>query len=190
MPNEPAVNVHGYLRTTKGKFELVNYPGHTNTIPQRLLPDGTILGCRHDHDLMSTMRGIAMRRGESSEIEAFASMHNGATPDGKRIVGLYMNMDAGNRGEGYLIEGGVFTPLLVPGSSFTAAWDMNPAGDVVGVYRNASGFHGFLLRADQYVSIDVPGATATRAFGVNPGGAIVGNFVSGGVTRGFLATPD
>jgi uncharacterized membrane protein len=191
MPGEPAVNIHGYLRRTNGDFELVNYPGHTNTIPQRLLPDGTILGCRHDHNTMDTMRGIVMGKDGSSEISAFASMHNGATPNGKRITGLYTNMDAGNRTEGYLYlaDRDEFIPLLVPGSSSTAAWDMGPAGDIVGNYRNASGFHGFLLRADRYLTIDVPGATATRAFGINPGGAIVGSYVSGGKTRGFLATP-
>jgi hypothetical protein len=91
-----------------------------------------------------------------------------------------------------VIEDGVFTALLVPGSNFTAAWDMNPAGDIVGIYRIGTVFHGFLLRADRYLSIDVdvPGTTATRAFGINPGGAIVGSFVAGGRTRGFLATPN
>jgi hypothetical protein len=188
MPGEPPVNIHGYLRTKKGDFARVDYPGHTNTIPQRILPNGTILGCRHDHNTMDTMKGIVMGRDGNSEIDANASMHNGATPNGKRIAGLYTNMDAGNRTEGYVIERGVFTPFLVPGSNFTAAWDMNPAGDIVGIYRTGSVFHGFLLRVDRYVSIDVPGATATRAFGTNPRGAIVGSFVAGGTTRGFLAT--
>jgi uncharacterized membrane protein len=190
MPGEPGVNIHGYLRTKQGDFERVDYPGHTNTIPQRILGDGTILGCRHDHNTMDTMRGIVMGRDGNSEIDANASMHNGATPNGKRIVGLYMNMDAGNRTEGYVIEDGVFTPFLVPGSNFTAAWDMNPVGDIVGIYRTGTVFHGFLLRDGRYVSIDVPGATATRAFGTNAGGAIVGSYIAGGRTRGFLATPN
>lgn len=191
LPGEPAVNIHGYSRTTDGDFERVDYPGHTNTIPQRLLPDGTILGCRHDENTMSTMRGVVMSRHGNSEISAFASMHNGATPNGKRITGLYTNMEAGNRTEGYLylVDRDEFIPLLVPGSSSTAAWDMNPASDIVGNYRNASGFHGFLLRGGQYFTIDVPAATATRAFGINAGGAVVGSFVSGGRTRGFLAAP-
>lgn len=187
MDGEPGVNIHGYLRSPTGEFTAVNYPGHTNTIAQRILPDGTILGCRHDHNTMDTMRGVAMGRDGNAETSAFASMHNGGTPDGKRIVGLYTNMAAG-RTEGYLVDRGVFTPLLVPGSSLTTAWDMNPRMDIVGFYRNASGFHGYLLRAGEYMSINVPGATATRAFGINPGGAIVGSYVAGGKTRGFLAT--
>ena len=189
FPGEPAVNVHGYLLTKQGEFVPVNYPGHTNTIPQRILPDGTILGCRHDNDTMGSMKGIVISRDGSSEIDQFASMNNGATPDHRRIVGLYTNMMAA-RQEGYLIDDGVFTPLLVPGSLSTAAWDMNPVGEIVGVYRNSAGFHGFLLSHDRedYVSIDVPGAAATRAFGINPRGAVVGSYVAGGRTHGFLAS--
>jgi uncharacterized membrane protein len=187
LPGEPAVNVHGYLLTNHGEFVPVNYPGHTNTIAQRILPDGTILGCRHDNDMMASMRGVVITGEDASEIDAFGSMNNGATPDGRRIVGLYTNMMAG-RQEGFLIDDGAFTPLVVPGSLSTAAWDINPAGEIVGAYRNAAGFHGFALREDVYEPIDVPGATATRAFGINPRGNVVGTYVAGGRTHGFLAS--
>jgi hypothetical protein len=82
----------------------------------------------------------------------------------------------------------VFTPFLVPGSTSTAAWDINPAGAIVGNYRNASGFHGFVRHDERYVTLDVPGAVATRAFGINARGDVVGSFIAGGKTRGFLAT--
>ena len=188
-PGEPGVNIHGYL-LADGEFTQVDYPGHTNTIPQRILPNGTILGCRHDHNTMDTMKGVVIEREGSWEISAFASMNNGATPDGSRIVGLYMNMDAGNRTEGYVIDDGVFTPFLVPNSNFTAGWDMNQAGEIVGVYRDASGFHGFLRRGDSYFTLHVPGSTATRAIGINARGLVVGSFVAGGKTRGFVATEE
>ena len=182
---EPAVNIHGYLLTKQGEFVAVNYPGHTNTIAQRILPDGTILGCRHDNDMMGSMKGIMVSREGYSETEAFASMHNGATPDRRHIVGLYRN---GNRGEGYRIDDGVFTPLLVPSSTFTAAWDINPAGEIVGVYQLSGVLHGFVLRDEGYVTIDFPDATVTRAFGINARGDVVGTYAAGGVTHGFLAT--
>jgi probable HAF family extracellular repeat protein len=87
MPGEPAVNFHGYRLSSDGVFTQVDYPDHTNTIAQRVLPNGTILGCRHDYDLMVTMRGVAIKpNGENAEIDEFASMHNGASPDGRRIV--------------------------------------------------------------------------------------------------------
>ena len=190
LPGEPALNIHGFLRTRQGEFVPVNFPGHTSTIAQRILPDGTILGCRHDWDAMETMRGVAIGRRENSEIDAFASMHNGATPDGRLIVGLWTNMMTG-RGEGYVIEDGVFTSFVVPGSNFTAAWDVNPAGEIVGVYRDAAAgrFHGFVRRGADYVPIDVPGAVETRATGINARGDIVGRYVRGTdrTTHGFVA---
>lgn len=190
MAGEPPVNVHGFLRKRDGTFARIDYPGHTNTIPQRILPNGTILGCRHDHDLMNTMRGIAiLPDGTTSETDAFSSMHNGATPNGKRVVGLFMNMMT-NRSESYVIENGEFTAFIVPGSNLTSAWDVNPRGEIVGVYRDSSNrFHGFVRNGDQYLTLDVPGATATRAFGINAGGDVVGTFVdTAGRVRAFIAT--
>jgi len=183
---EPAVNVHGFLLTKQGEFVAVNYPGHTNTIAQRILPDGTILGCRHDNNTMDSMKGVYITRSGSGEIAQFASMNNGATPDHRQIVGLYTNM-AGSQ-QGYLIDDGVFTPLFVGDIPATAAWDMNPAGEIVGVFIKA-GVHGFVLRDQDYVQIDFPGATATRVFGINPRGDLVGTYVSAdGKSHGFLAS--
>jgi probable HAF family extracellular repeat protein len=191
LPGEPAVNLHGFRRTPQGEFLKADFPGHTSTIPQRVLDDGTILGCRHDADQMETMRGVAIRPGGNSETDAFASMHNGATPDRRRVVGLYTNMTVGGagRGEGYVIDDGTFKPVVVPGSTVTNAWDVSPRGDVVGVFRDAAGvFHGYVLTRDGYRPIDAPGATATRAFGINASGDVVGAFVdAGGTTHGFLA---
>ena len=95
---------------------------------------------------------------EFAEIGAFASMNNGATPDGELVVGLYTDMDT-MTGRAYLLSGGTFIPFDVPGSTFTAAWDVNPSGDVVGVYRDAAGFHGFLWAKLRFRAVDYPGAT-------------------------------
>ena len=184
---EEATAAHGFRRTADGQFTTVHFPGHLYEFPQRILADGTILGCRHDHDLMASMRGVRTGRDGSTEIDEFASMNNGATPAGRRIVGLYTNMMAANRTEAYIIDDGVLTPFLVPGSTLTTAWDVNPRGDVVGVYRNASGFHGYVITTEGITTIDVPGASATRAFGINARGDVIGTYVAGGVTHSFLA---
>ncbi len=86
-----------------------------------------------------------------------------------------------------IYEGGTLTPLEVPGTLSTAAWDINPAGVVVGVFNDAAGAHGFTFDGAAFARIDVPGATATRVFGINAGGDLVGVYVQGGRTRGFLA---
>jgi uncharacterized membrane protein len=178
LPGGSLVDAHGYRLTKKGDFVPVNYPGHTNTIVQRILPDGTMLGCRHDNDTMGSMKGVTISRQGYAEIDQFASMNNGGTPGGRRIVGLYTNVAAANRSEGFLIDDGKFTPLLVPGSTLTQAWDINPAGEIIGFYRTSGVFHGFVLRDEGYVAIDVPGATATQAFGINAPGDVVGTYVT------------
>jgi uncharacterized membrane protein len=186
MAGDAAVVSYGFQRSESGEFTLLEFPGYLHTIPQRILPDGTVLGCAHNNDTMGSMVGIEIGNRGTNAISAHASMHNGATPDLGRIVGLYTDMDTG-RGEGYVIEDGVFTSLLVPGSFFTAAWDANPRGDIVGIFQDALGFHGFVLTRAGYTPVDFPGATATRVFGVNARGDLVGAYVAGGRTFGFLA---
>ena len=187
--NETAFGAnHGFLMTRRGGFFKVDYPGHQNTIPQRILADGTILGCYHDTDTMGTMHGMVVSRRGFDAIPESASMHNGATPDGRLIVGLFTDMMDG-RSKGYLLDRGRFSPFEVPDSSFTNAWDVNLAGVVVGDYRDRAGaFHGFQFDGQAFGRVDVPGAAATRVRGINAHGDMVGLFVDvSGRTHGFLA---
>jgi uncharacterized membrane protein len=114
-------------------------------------------------------------------------MHNGATPDGRLIVGLFTDMD--NRGKAYLVNRGRFEPFEVPGATLTAGWDINPAGVAVGVYRDAAGkVHGFQFDGASFGTVDFPGASATRVFGINASGDMVGAYVdAAGRTHGFIA---
>jgi len=187
-PIAGAIPIHGFLMTRRGGFFKVDYPGHQNTIAQRILPDGTVLGCYHDGDRMDSMFGMSVsRRGFDRTTEPM-SMHNGATPDGELIVGLFPDI-ADGRGKGYIIRRGAFSAFEVPGSAQTQAWDVNPAGLIVGVFRdNAGAFHGFQYDGRTFGRVDVPGATATRVFGVNPRGEMVGAFIdTAGRTHGFVA---
>ena len=185
----PTVVAHGFRRSSDGAFNTADYPGHLHTIPQRILADGTILGCRHDNDQMNTMKGIMMSAASNTEIGAFASMNNGATPDRRRIVGLYFN-EISNRNEGYIIDDGVFAPLVAPGATVSAgtqAWDVNPRGDVAGFFSDQAGVHGFVYMNDDLTIVNFPGATATRVFGINARGDLVGTYGVSGTTHGFLA---
>jgi uncharacterized membrane protein len=188
-PGEPALNFHGYLLNKKGEFIPVNYPNHTSTIPQRITSTGLIVGCFHDTDTMGTMHGFSVDGNGFSGFSLDASMHNGITPGGEKIAGLYTDMMT-NQGHGYLLEGDNFTQIDFPGSTFTAAWDINPQGAIVGTYVDAAGQqHGFLLDKGEFTSIDYPGARVTIVFGINPRGDLVGRYVdSANRTHGFLAT--
>ena len=176
---------HGFLLTRRGGLLAVDYPGHLNTIPQRILDDGTILGCYHDNDTMGSMHGMQFRRG-FSDIDMTMSMHNGATPGGEYIVGLFTDMDG--RGKAYVMDGSSFSRLEVPGALSTAAWDVNPSRVVVGNYTDAAGaIHGFQYDGRSFTRVDVPGAAVTRIFGINDRGDVVGNLVdAAGRTHGFV----
>jgi len=187
LPGDSSVlGSRGFLLTKKGEFGNVHYPGHTWEVAQRILPDGTILGCYHDQDQMATMKGVIIGRDGASEIDAFGSMNNGATPDLQLMVGFWFNM-MDNQQQGYMIENGVFTSFMVPGSNATNAWDVNPDGAIVGVYSVGTTVRGFVKTGETYTTIHYPGSTVTRAFGINARGDIVGNYVLGGMTRAFLA---
>ena len=188
--SEEGVASHGFRRTPDGVLIPVQYVSNGttyNVILQRILPDGTILGCRHLHDTMGSMKGIMIAGDQVMERDENASMNNGATPDGHLIVGLYTAMGSSGM-SAYTIENGTFTPFTVPGSTSTNAWDVNPRGDIVGVYADAAGAaHGYVRTEGRFTTIDVPGASATRAFGINARGDVVGTYTKAGATRGFIA---
>jgi uncharacterized membrane protein len=177
---------HGFLLTRRGGLQAVDYPGHLNTIPQRILNDGTILGCYHDTDTMGTMHGFEFHHGFSA-IDMGMSMHNGATPDGEYIVGLFTDQDGRNKV--YVMNGSSFSVLEVPGAVLTNGWDVNPSRVIVGVFTDSGGAtHGFEYDGGAFTRIDAPGATATRVFGINDRGDLVGQFVdTAGRTHGFVA---
>lgn len=195
--------IKGFLYSG-GKFSTVLFPGHPGAIPQRITPDGDIYGCLHDFDLMASMFGfgrsrsgyISLKPGGSELTDSSksvpASMNNGATPDGRTIVGLWTDMMTGHS-HGYLVQDGNFQSYDVPGSLGTNIWDINPAGAFVGVYTDSNKkAHGFLQLPDgpAPITIDYPNAVSTTAFGLNPGGAVVGQYTdTSGHTHGFLALP-
>jgi uncharacterized membrane protein len=189
-----AIAFHGFLRTAAGEFLDVRHPDHKYSIAQRLLRDGTVIGCYHDDDF-TTMRGITIPREAITAsgvpaaavrvMDAPASMNNGGTPDGTRIAGLLMD-----RGLAYIAEEGVLSTFSAPGAAKTEAWDMNPSGIVVGVFVDgASVSHGYVLEDGRFTPLDYPGATNTVAFGINARGDVVGGWDGlDGQRRGFVAT--
>jgi uncharacterized membrane protein len=188
MPSENSdpFAFHGYLLSRKGQFSHIDYPGHPNTISQRITSSGIVVGCYHDHDFMMSMHGFVMDRNGFSGFSMPASMHNGATPDGSAFAGLFADSTGSH---GYLVKDGQFQPFDAPGSTSTAAWDLNPEGDAVGQYRDSSGIHGFVRNAEgQFTSIDFPGSKNTQARGINARRDVVGWYVdSAGRIHGFLA---
>lgn len=186
-----------------GKFSTVLFPGHPGAIPQRITPDGDIYGCLHDFDLMNSMFSAAWTHFGDTSLTANGgeladptlsfpnSMHGGATPDGKIMVGFYVDMMTGHT-HGYVLQSGALQTYDVLNSVSTTIWDINPGHEFVGTYVDGAGKgHGFLQTPDGSapINLDYPGAAATVAFGINPGGVIVGQYSLGGHVHGFVAVP-
>jgi uncharacterized membrane protein len=83
---------------------------------------------------------------------------------------------------------GPIEPIDVPGAVGTRAFGINPRGDVVGSYTNATGTHGYVRSGGEITTIDYPGASSTEAWGINARGDIIGRYTIANVagTRGFL----
>ncbi len=206
-----AGNVHGFLLTKAGKWSTVDYPQGTHIMaggPYGIAADGTIVGCFHDgtataitamHGYLSGPKGAT---GSDYPAAAPYSMHYGVTPDGKTIVGAYLEgTNTPDHWHGYFLKDGKVTPFDLPGKAGTQALGIGPTGNVVGVYRvlvdktwNAHGYvaetGGSLNPADWSISlVDVPGATQTAVRGIDAAGNLVGYyFDASGVTHGFTAS--
>ena len=80
-----------------------------------LAPDGSLYGCYHDFDTMASMFSASWTRVGTASLAAGGgeladptmsfpnSMHGGATPDGRTVVGFYTDMMTGKQ-HGYVGE--------------------------------------------------------------------------------------
>ena len=195
--------IHGFL-LHGGNFTPLNYPGRLGMIAQRINDAGQITGCDHDHDMGASMHGVVYKDGNWTELSMGMSMGTGLLPDGSLGVGFYNYSTTS--GDAYFTSGSNPIFFDFPFAGGSAAWDINPSGEVVGQYADAAKVtHGFLLIPStfdptfgitpmagvapsfQFITIDYPGATFTQAVGINASGHIVGSYRDfKGTQRAFL----
>lgn len=202
---------HGYVRSKKGEFTTIDFPGADFTVAPGINARGEIVGMyRLAGEMMTRRHGfLRSRDGRFSTIDfpgANFTSAKGINPRGD-IVGEYcmdllpcMSGLGKNRKHGYLLSGGEFTSIDFPDAIATEAYKINPAGQIVGSYRDSDGkYHAFLLSEGEFTSIDFPGAFETEPGeltgngGINPRGDIVGGYcdaapcrVDNGSVHGFL----
>jgi uncharacterized repeat protein (TIGR01451 family) len=157
------------------------YPGATNTTIYGINKIGQIVG---GEDASGSLNGFLYSASGNTTFNdgAAGSYAEGINNNGD-IVGLNLAS-----GAGFLLSGGFFTPIVVPGSDAgtTNAIGINDAGQIVGSFKQGGVLQGFLLIGETYTTLAAPGATATVATGINNNGQIVGWFTSsGGATSGF-----
>lgn len=72
------------------------------------------------------------------------SIATGISESGSIIVGDSIASAVNGPHVGFVLQNGVYASLDVPGAVDTIPMGVNDAGDVVGVYADATGYHGFL----------------------------------------------
>jgi probable HAF family extracellular repeat protein len=106
------------------------------------------------------------------------------------IVGVGLAPGGGFPVESYLLSGGVYTPVNVPGSqtNTTEVQSINNLGQYVGSYLDSSSaMHGFTFVGGNYQTVDFPGAASgTAVTSLNGKGVGVGfGFDSSGNPQSF-----
>jgi len=144
---------HGFV-LRDGAFRIIDVPGAAETIPFGINGSGRLAGgflLDHsaaelfvlDNDEFVT---ITLPGGQP------VSLDKGGLNERGDVVGFYCDAmlppcSVAPIGiHGFLISGGAFTPIDIPGATATGAAGINARGDVVGAYSNDTRFfHGYLL---------------------------------------------
>ena len=208
LANAPGGGFQGLFQKHGGDLTTMNVPAHLNTMLQRIKHSGLIYGCYHDDGMFDgpreSMHGIVthaatLPQGSFDAMPDGTTMNVGGDAKGSRFAGQWYDF-AVSRHRGYLVENGRRLDFDAPGSNLTTAWDMDAAGDVVGVWGDPDGhpdpeatstgaYHGFLRDFQgAFTSLDFPAAIDTKAYGINNLGYVVGSYINAdGNRHGFIA---
>jgi len=202
---DPPFNEHGFL-FHNGTFTSIDVPGSSFTFASGINDQGDIVG--NSGAPFPQGGGFLLHAGVITDLK---SPFPGDRPDGSAstfptaigpqgdIVGFYIPHQTGT---GFLLSGGVWTSISIPGESQTRISGINSQGDIVGSIFDDIGFnsHGFLIRGGLKIGVvtmlDFPGiisngsSNGTQVSGINDHGDIVGNYVSSTPpirTHGFVS---
>lgn len=193
--------LHGFFRSRKGEYTLLDFPDANLTEAIALNNDGQIVGDYRDSS--GNFHGFFWDAGLFLTLDvpfpgAKLTGPNGINNVGQ-IVGFYD--DSGGGRHGFLYDRGNFISFDFPGALMTAPTDINDAGQIVGVYVTSDGIlRSFLFENGNFTTIEVPfpNAVFTEISGLNNRGQIVGRYVKSNpidplnpfLSHGFIATPE
>jgi uncharacterized membrane protein len=186
----------------KGDYRaLPDVPGALQTTHVRNNNRGQVVGTYAVNDGGTVrLRGFLMRSRHLTRIDmpgAVATVPLGINDHGQ-VVGSWVGPDATvnpvtgelNPVHGFRWDRGKFRTFDIPGSTSTAAYEINNRGEIVGNYTDGNDVqHGYILAKGRVTTIDHPRATdapnltATRVVGINDRGQLVGSY---GDDRGII----
>jgi len=192
---------HGFFRTSDGRFTKVDYPGsQIATEFNQLLSqnDNYQAAGYYSNSIANTTPDIPYTYDEVGgvfHVITIPGAVGGAQATGINNSGVTCGffIDANQVNHGWIIFGGVFMPLDVPGATFTQALGLNNRGKVVGTFTDAAGqSHGFVytIGTASFQTIDAPDSNGTTIVnGINDAGKLVGFYGTAPINTGFVASP-
>ncbi len=188
---------HGFYRTSNGAFTTVDFAGtaFNQLLSQNDLKQAAGYFSMSQNNSTPDTPYIYDEVGGIFEVIVIPGAVGGAQATGinnsQAKCGFFI--DSQNVNHGWLLQGGTFKQLDVPGSIFTQALGLNNNGQVVGSWMDSGNLtHGFIytISNGQYTTIDDPlGVGTTIVNGINDNGVLVGFFGTAPINRGFVALP-
>jgi uncharacterized membrane protein len=156
---------HGFIRNGK-EITKLDDPNGSCTDAYNLNPNGSVAVVGNYYANTGNPRGFLYKNGKFLDIPgpagATVSMANGINDKGD-IVGVYI--DSNTVVHGFLLKGGKYKTLDVPGAGFSDATGINNAGDVVlyWVPKGGGPYNSSLYNGKIFTTINVPGAEGSVA---------------------------
>jgi uncharacterized membrane protein len=181
------------------------YANNCITIPESINDAGTAVG-EYEMNTDCTAEGgwseagFSWSNGTFSQIPSYPgsidSTVSGINSAGDMVGGALNGTETADIG--WLLKGGVFTPINYPGFVFTEPLAINDSDEIVGFYctgsfadcQDTGPYLGFLYKNGTFTTIAVPGVTGTYLYGINNKGEISGEYEdTNGYWHSFLVKP-
>lgn len=180
---------HGFV-SSGSQTVTFDYPGAELTNLFGINSFGSLVGIRVPKPPRTLpFIGFVWKNGSFHDVQFGTTATNPTSiNDSGVIVGWHQ---VGTSTHGFVLSGGAFHDVLVPGSSTTLVNDINNAGVMVGTFDTGHGVQSFILKNGAFQDVVVPGARDVEVFGINGFNVLTGfaNFPnsSGTVTtKAFL----
>lgn len=182
---------HGYILDGKKLTTLDDPSGIAGTTSaSNLNPDGavSVVGF-YTSSTTGNPVGFLYAGGNYKDITGptgAVAVYGSAINDSGAIVGYYS--DSSGVYHGFLLKGGKYTTLNVPGAADTFATGINKSGKISLYWLNSSNiYESSVYNGKSYTAINVPGATDSYALDLNAAGDVAYEWQdSSGVIHGAL----
>src|SRR5579863_10511737 len=162
---DQAAVCHGFI-LSQTRFIRLDDPSGTCTDAYNLNPKGSVAVAGSYYTRAGSPRGFMYKNGKFTDVSGPAgskiSMANGINDNGD-VVGVYI--DAGEVTHGFLLSGGKYTTLDVPGAGFSDAMGINNTSHIVLCWIPSGGgpYNSSIYDGKTFRTINVPDAQGSIA---------------------------